>query len=111
MEREDTSPSLQDTQIVPYQPPVLLKEFNESFRTFEIGGKTWRISQDWHQQGVAGVVWEAVSKIVKNQLVVDWMFAEFALIATPSLGTSLFTKGLVLRLWPRLSLFLGHCSL
>ena len=58
----NTTP-LQDTQIVLYKPPVLLKEFNEKFRTFEIGGRPWKIRQDWYQEGVAGVVWEAVSRL------------------------------------------------
>ncbi len=49
------------TQIVPYNPPEIIKPFHEKSRTFFLCGREWTLTQNWEQSGVAGVVWEAVS--------------------------------------------------
>ena len=49
------------TQIVPYNPPEIIKPFHEKTRQLFICGREWTLTQDWEQSGVAGVVWEAVS--------------------------------------------------
>lgn len=48
-------------QLVLYKPSAILKPFKEETRHFNACGKQWIINQDWDREGVAGVVWEAVS--------------------------------------------------
>ncbi len=55
------SSSANSTQIVPYNPPEIIKPFHEKTREFFLGGREWSVTQDWEHAGVAGVVWEAVS--------------------------------------------------
>ena len=55
---------IQCTQIVPYNPPDIIKPFHEKTRRFDLCGREWTLSQDWEHSGVAGVVWEAVSTVL-----------------------------------------------
>ena len=49
------------TELVPYNPPEIIKPFHEKTRKFALCGREWLLVQDWEKSGVAGVVWEAVS--------------------------------------------------
>ena len=49
-------------QLVLYNPPEFIKPFHEKTRTFLVCQHEWKLAQDWHHSGVAGVVWEAVSE-------------------------------------------------
>lgn len=52
------------TDVVLYDPPVVIAPFHEKARQLFLCGRHWSLVQDWNQQGVAGVLWEAVSHTV-----------------------------------------------
>ena len=49
--------------VIPYNPVGVLAQFHEDEKVFILpgNGRKIRIKQDWANNGVAGVVWEAVS--------------------------------------------------
>ncbi len=48
-------------QLVVYEPPKILPQFQEPEKQFEFAGREWVILQRWNDLGVPAVVWEAVS--------------------------------------------------
>lgn len=52
------------TEVVLYNSPKIIKPFHEKTRQLHLCGREWSLVQDWDHQGVAGVVWEAVSLYV-----------------------------------------------
>uniref|UniRef100_A0A0R3RG16 Methyltransferase n=1 Tax=Elaeophora elaphi TaxID=1147741 RepID=A0A0R3RG16_9BILA len=47
------------TSLVPYVKPVILREFFGDHRNVTIGGRMFRLHQDWQRNGVAGVIWDS----------------------------------------------------
>ncbi|KAM3724188.1 Protein N-terminal and lysine N-methyltransferase efm7 [Dirofilaria immitis] len=43
---------------LPYAKPIL-SEFSTGHRTVTVGGRTFRLHQNWQQNGVAGVIWDS----------------------------------------------------
>lgn len=56
----DTDGKEECSALVPYVKPVMLREFSSDHRTVSIGERTFRLHQDWQQNGVAGVIWDSV---------------------------------------------------
>ena len=50
-------------ELVLYTQPSFLQVFSKEVRLFEVNGMTWKVKQDWNQLGVAGVIWESVSRL------------------------------------------------
>uniref|UniRef100_A0A8R1Y8K5 Uncharacterized protein n=1 Tax=Onchocerca volvulus TaxID=6282 RepID=A0A8R1Y8K5_ONCVO len=45
--------------LVPYVKPTILRDFSTDQRTVTIGERTFRLRQNWQQNGVAGVIWDS----------------------------------------------------
>ncbi|CAG9538842.1 unnamed protein product [Cercopithifilaria johnstoni] len=45
--------------LVPYVGPMILREFLSDYRNVTISGRTFRLRQNWQQNGVAGVIWDS----------------------------------------------------
>lgn len=50
--------------LVPYLTP-LLPHFHEDERSITIGGRRFTMRQNWNENGVAGVVWDSVKRILE----------------------------------------------
>lgn len=56
----DTGRKEHCSALVPYVKPMILREFSSDYRNVTVGGRTFRLRQNWQKNGVAGVIWDSV---------------------------------------------------
>uniref|UniRef100_A0A0N5AY92 Salivary secreted peptide n=1 Tax=Syphacia muris TaxID=451379 RepID=A0A0N5AY92_9BILA len=55
-----TTCTMECKAVIPYTSLNLFPEFYEEERTVVIGGKRYRLKQEWNSNGVSGVLWGSV---------------------------------------------------
>ncbi|VDK75217.1 unnamed protein product [Litomosoides sigmodontis] len=55
----DTDRKEHCSALVPYVKPMLLREFSSDYRNVTIGGRVFRLRQNWQKNGIAGVIWDS----------------------------------------------------
>ncbi|VBB33166.1 unnamed protein product [Acanthocheilonema viteae] len=55
----DTDGGERCSALIPYMKPVILSEFSSDQRNVTIGERTFRLRQDWQQNGISGVIWDS----------------------------------------------------
>lgn len=56
----DTDKEEYCSALVPYVKPMILRKFFSDHRNVTVGERTFRLHQNWQNNGIAGVIWDSV---------------------------------------------------